>query len=211
MKSLKNISMDMYESYGVVPKLIKLKNGQIAMLRTVRPEDAIKIKEMHDRLSLASLYFRYLYAYKPRLEDMQRLSQQDDCSGAAFVAILQDGLETIIGLSNYRVNPRQPDVAEPAVIVDDHFQRQGLGSALLERLRLHAAARGIRAFQAFILPSNNRIRRLIAHSSLAYDSKYNWEQGVLEVILPLAASVPATSALNIRTCPETIPGSWCCQ
>ena len=211
MKSLINASKDVYESNVEDSRLIHLKNGQMVELRAIHPEDDIKIKEMHERLSRTSLYFRYLYAYKPRLEDMQKISQQDNCSGAAFVAVLQDGLGTIIGLSNYSVNPRQPDVAEPAVIVDDNYQRQGLGGALLNRLRLHAAAQGIQAFQAFILPSNNRIRRLIAKSGLSYKSKFNWEQGVLEVTLPLSDSVPTPSTSNIRPCPGVAPGSWCCQ
>lgn len=185
---------------------IKLHNGQSAILRAARPEDAARIQEMHGRLSQTSLYYRYLYAYKPTLEDMQRISQRDDSSGAAFVAVLQDGHGTIIGLSNYRIDPQQPDLAEPAVIIEDHYQRQGLGSALLQRLQRHAAAQGLRAFHAIVLPSNNRMRRLIAHSGSSVESKYNWEQGVLEVTLPLAANNP-----NIHRCPGNVSGAWYCQ
>lgn len=189
MKSLESVAVDAYESQDEDSISIKLKNGQFVVLRAARPEDAARIQEMHGRLSQNSLYFRYLYAYKPKLEDMQQISQQDESNGAAFVAVLQDGQETIIGLSNYRRDPQQPDVAEPAVIVEDRFQRQGLGSALLQRLKVHAKSHGIRAFHAIILPSNNRMRRLVARSGSHYESKYNWEQGVLDVMQPLLTGV----------------------
>jgi RimJ/RimL family protein N-acetyltransferase len=202
MKSLESVAMHVHKSKGGDSLSIKLKNGQTAILRLARPDDAGRIQEMHGRLSLTSLYFRYLYAYKPELEDMQLVSQQDDCIGAAFVAVLQDGQDTIIGLSNYRRAPQQPDVAEPAVIVEDRFQRQGVGSALLQRLQAHAVSHGIRAFHAIILPSNNRMRRLVARSGSHYESKYNWEQGVLQVTQPLAANVDKESAAGPQAAPN---------
>ena len=202
MKSLESVAMDVHESKGGDSLSIKLKNGQSAILRLARPDDAVRIQEMHGRLSQTSLYFRYLYAYKPKLEDMQLVSQQDDCYGAAFVAVLQDGQDTIIGLSNYRRDPQQPDIAEPAVIVEDRFQRQGVGSALLQRLQAHAVSHGIRSYHAIILPSNNRMRRLVARSGSHYESKYNWEQGVLEVTQPLVANVDKESAAGSQAAPN---------
>jgi GNAT superfamily N-acetyltransferase len=53
------------------------------------------------------------------------------------------------------------DVAEPAVVVGDRWQRLGLGGALLERLAERARAEGISRFSAVVLAQNRDAVRLL--------------------------------------------------
>jgi acetyltransferase len=81
--------------------------------------------------------------------------------------------EQIIGVARYARLPAeagpeaQPQaVAEAAVVVEDRWQRLGLGTKLLQALADYARGHGIDAFQATIHLTNTRILRFIRRSGL---------------------------------------------
>jgi GNAT superfamily N-acetyltransferase len=145
-------------------------------IRQASPNDVLVIMEMHDRVSSASLQSRFLRPYTPTMEEIQRICHAEDYGGAAVVATMPD--EIVVGYAYYEVAPGAI-TAEPAVLVEDQYQGEGVGSALMRRLYQIAAAKGVQAFDALIHPANERIMQLIRRSGLPFESRF--EYGMREV------------------------------
>jgi RimJ/RimL family protein N-acetyltransferase len=167
------------------PETIQLQDGTAVTIRPIRSDDAPRLQALMERLSPESVYYRFL-APRKALTDQQAhdLANVDYQGRMALVATVDQGEEEIIGVARYaQTTPDEPDLAEAAVVVEDRFQGQGLGTLLLKRLAAHAQAQGIRAFWATIHPTNDRIRRFIQRSGLP--SKSRFESGLWEIRVEL--------------------------
>jgi len=120
-------------------------------------------------------------------EEAQRLATVDYQTRVAFVATLEEaGEEIIVAVARYDViRPDRPDVAEAAIVVEDRYQGQGLGSMLLDRLLAYARAHGVHTFMAEISAENKRMMRFIQRSGLPVEKKL--EDRVWEVRLNIGA------------------------
>jgi GNAT superfamily N-acetyltransferase len=147
-------------------------------VRPAYPGDAALLQEMHERLSTASVELRYLRPYQPKLEDSQCVSQLDKDEGAAYVAVVEAPSETIVGYAYYVLAPGSL-TAEPAIVVEDRFQGQGIGRMLAERLYQRALEQHIVAFDALIHPSNDTVMYLIRRLGLPFKSQFAY--GLREV------------------------------
>jgi RimJ/RimL family protein N-acetyltransferase len=145
-----------------MPK-IALRSGRQVEIRPIRPDDAERLNAAYDALSEQSKYRRFLAA-KPRLSesDTRYLVQVDGCNHVALVATAVEDPNRIIGVARFVRLPEDPRTAEFAVVVGDPYQREGLGTALLERLADEAIGRGIRQFIATTLADNVAVHRLVA-------------------------------------------------
>ncbi len=155
-------------------KPLTLQHGAAVTVRHVRPEDSDLVFEMHTRLSPTSIYNRYLRGYAPRIEAIRGMCQISPKDGAAFVATIAAPGETVIGMAYYIIdadNPMQA-AAEPALLVEDRFHMQGVGSYLFRYMVNHARMRGISRFTALISASNEGISRILQQSGLTYSSQY---------------------------------------
>jgi len=149
-------------------------------MRPAYPGDAALLQDMHQRLSAASAEQRYLRPYTPTLEDSQRIVQMGSSEGAAYVAVVEAPGETIVGYAYYVIAPgSQPLTAEPAIVVEDRLQGQGVGRMLLERLYQRALEQHISTFDALIHPSNDTVMHLIRRSGLPFKSQFAY--GLREV------------------------------
>lgn len=171
------------------PETVTLRDGSQAIIRPIRPDDAPRLQALFDRLSPESIFFRFLG--RPRAlsdEQAQRLATVDYRRQMAWVATAGREPEgaspqrDIIGVARYAAVPeeagQEATVAEAAVIVEDRWQRRGLGTMLLQRLVDHARAHGIDAFQASVHQANRRILRFVRRSGLPTESKMDdgmWE------------------------------------
>jgi acetyltransferase len=157
-------------------------------LRAVQPDDTDRLIGLFNRLSPESVYYRFLEARRhlPRSQ-AELFAKVDYETTMAIVATLQrDGDEDIIGVARYAlIEPAKDGVAEAAIVVEDAYQSQGLGTELLHRLVAYAAAHGVRAFQATIHQSNSRILRFIEHSQLATTKRL--EGSVWDILVDLPA------------------------
>jgi acetyltransferase len=120
--------------------LWKLKNKAPVFIRPIRPEDEPLMVKFHETLSEESVYNRYFSALKlsQRIahERLTRICFNDYDREIALVAELKvpKGEEKkILGVGRLS-KQHNPGEAEFAVLVNDEWQRQGLGSELLRRL-----------------------------------------------------------------------------
>lgn len=166
-------TLTMHPAYETIPVAI----------RPIRPDDAVLLHQMHGRLSSDSIYYRYLRPYRPQLADMERLCHLQRGEGAAFVATVDGPHEAIIGVAYYLVAPAQPETAEPAILVEDDFQGQGVGHRLWQRLIRHASDQGILYFDALVHPGNSRVFRLLRRGGQVVESQMSY--GMREVRISL--------------------------
>jgi RimJ/RimL family protein N-acetyltransferase len=86
---------------------------------------------------------------------VQQLTNVDYYQNLAIVALVPGATEEeIIALAQYFLDPKSLS-AEVAFIVHDDWQQKGMGSLMLDYLIQVAASRGVRRFDAKVLPENN--------------------------------------------------------
>jgi acetyltransferase len=147
----------------------ELRDGETVLLRAVRADDVDRLIGLFHRLSPESVYFRFL---EPRRHlsrsQAQVFANVDYQSTMAIVATMQrNGDQEIVGVARYAlIEPISDGVAEAAIVVEDAYQSQGLGTVLLQRLVAYAASHGVRAFRATIHQTNSRILHFIEKSGL---------------------------------------------
>ncbi len=169
-------------------------------IRPIRADDHARLQASHARLSVDTVYRRYL-AHKPELSpaDTRYLVDVDGCDHFALVATLD---EHIIGVARFIRIDSDPGAAEFAIVIADAHQRHGLATELVTRLAEAAAQRGVRRFRATILSNNIGIRRLIGRVA-AGPVRELYQGGVSEVefeLLAAAHAIPAPQPAIIAGC-----------
>lgn len=138
-----------------------LRNGKAIKIRPAMVSDARGIKSLFYGLPEGDRYtrfFRQVHALSS--QEVQMLCNLDYKLSVAFVAVQGEREnETVIGHATYFVNP-STNLAETAFMVSNQWQGSGLGGLMQKRLMDHAKARGIRGFEAEILPENSKMIRL---------------------------------------------------
>jgi acyl-CoA hydrolase/GNAT superfamily N-acetyltransferase len=140
---------------------VTLKDGRTVLLRPAKSSDAQGIRELFHHLSEEDVYTRF-FRHVRGLSDAEvdRLCNVNYESEVAFVAMAgsrED--EAIVGQSCYFINPTT-NLADTAFMVHPQWQGCGLGTALQNCMVTHAKRRGLRGFEADILPGNDRMLRL---------------------------------------------------
>jgi GNAT superfamily N-acetyltransferase len=138
---------------------IALDDGTIVRLRLIRPDDKPRLVEILARLSPLSRTMRF-FAARARFtqNELRHLTELD---GIDHVAILVLRGEESLGVARFVRSERGGLVAEPALAVIDEFQGRGIGRILVRRLAAAAHERGIRRFEAEVLPRNGAALRLL--------------------------------------------------
>lgn len=152
---------------------VMLRDGSEVTIRPIQPADAPLLQDLLTRLSPESIYKRFM-AYIKRLSDKQaeRFANVNYETEMAFVATNADG--QVIGVARY-MTPTPPEVgaAEAAVVVEDAYQGNYLGTYLLRHLVQYALEHGIGVFTAAIHPSNEKIVRFIRRSGYPVESRFS--------------------------------------
>jgi GNAT superfamily N-acetyltransferase len=172
----------------MVQDRIKINGGTVALVRNVLPGDCSSIEEMHQRLSPATLYWRYLRPYSPTPADIQRICRLEE-DGNALVAVLEMHRPVVIGVAHYAIADRWGGrTAEPAILVEDRYQGRGVGKLLFQRLVEQAQARGVYEFHLYTHPANQPMMRLIQNSGYPY--RESMAYGTCEVKMLLLPAKP---------------------
>ena len=166
-----------------------LKDGTQVMIRPIQPDDAEDLQTTFQRLSMESIYLRFL-SFKKVLtdEEAQYLATVDYSTRMAFVAICKEhDREIVVGVSRYALLDKDdPTVAESAVVVADEYQGRGLGKLLLRRLVIYARAKGIHYLRGNMQIGNDRMLDLVKRSGLPHQTRFMdgiWEVNI-DISLP---------------------------
>lgn len=148
------------------------KNGMKVAYRRASYEDIPLIKGFLAECSDRTLYLRYGEIVEKIPTD--DLDVSDDESGKKYTVIAESPDNRIIALAKYRVEA-DPEYAEFSIIVQDTWQCQGIGRAILDVLITAAAANGIKGFDAFVLSVNHGMIKLLHHLPYQLESSLEGE------------------------------------
>ncbi len=125
----------------------------------------------------------FTYVSDPPRKYLSYLTHVDGARRFAYV-VEKDG--NVIAVGRYEALPEDPKTAEIALIVEDAYQRKGIGTMLLHSLARRAAENGIERFKAVMLPENHEMVDLLENSSFEQHMKF--EQGLLESTFEIGGS-----------------------
>ena len=149
--------------------VLRLRSGKSVTVRFIEPGDAEALQAYFRSLTTGSRYNRFLGAMSELphslLQDFIHVGEADRFSVIATMTI--DGRETVVGEARYAFDPRN-DSFEFGLSVDDRWQGQGIGSALLGNLECRAAAFGATRLFGDTLRSNAVMIALARKSGFAF-------------------------------------------
>jgi GNAT superfamily N-acetyltransferase len=140
---------------------LRLPGGQAVAVRPMESCDTESLQEYVRGLSRRSRHNRFLGALNELSPaELDRLSHLDLRDQAVLIAEVQiNGIRTIIAEARYAML-RDASQCEIALSVTDGWQRQGLGTLLLDVLERRASELGARAVVADALCSNQAVKGL---------------------------------------------------
>ena len=149
--------------------ILRLRSGKSLTVRFLEPQDAGALQDYFRSLSTSSRFNRFLGAVselpQTLLEHFIHVGEGERFSVIATMAV--DGIETIVGEARYAF---EPDTAsfEFGLSIDDRWQGQGVGSALLKNLECRAAAFGVARLFGDTLRSNGAMIALARKAGFAF-------------------------------------------
>lgn len=171
-------------------RTLALPSGERVRIRPIRPDDEPRLSELYDRLSRDTQYQRFFTVMRRLPRDWAHFLANVDY-GRRFALVVEDltaPVTSLIGVARYE--PVQEGIAEIAFVVEDRWQRKGLGTLLITELFRAAAENGITRFRAWVLADNRRMLELLTRHADVLERKM--EQGVVELLLVPKAYRPRT-------------------
>jgi GNAT superfamily N-acetyltransferase len=128
---------------------------------TVRPiatDDEERLRRLFDRLSARTVYRRFFTLFPTLPPSLLRyLARVSDDDHEELVALHGDD---IVAVASWDRVANGSDEAELAILVEDAWQQQGLGAALMRMVTAEAHRHGIAHLTANILSENDPANRL---------------------------------------------------
>jgi GNAT superfamily N-acetyltransferase len=175
---------------------LRLRSGQSLTVRFAEPGDAGALQAYVRSLSVRSRYNRFLGAVSELpstlLDHFVHAGEDDRFSVIAVMTV--DGFETIVGEARYGFDADTGSL-EFGLSVDDRWQGQGIGSALMANLQCRAAALGANRLFGETLRSNDVMMALARKSGFVFSpSPGDWKLVRFEKHLGLAPQeIPCAS------------------
>jgi GNAT superfamily N-acetyltransferase len=159
---------------------VPMLDGASIVVRAIRPDDQERLHDHFKGLSEKSVYFRFMGIKRDLSpKDLKRLTELDFKNHVGLAATLtENGRERFIGVGRY-ICGADSHRAEVAFAILDDFQGHGIGTLLLEHLRLIADANGVTEFEADVLGENRQMLEVFAHSG--FKSRRSLDSGVVHL------------------------------
>ena len=160
-----------------------LRDGRIALVAPLHPDDRRRYLSGVSNMSEESLYKRFMTPVARLTESQLRyLLEVDHRDHEALLAVDEDSGEAV-GVARF-IRLDRPEVAEAAIIVVDSWQGSGLGKAMLRMLAQAASEVGVTSFEANVLYDNAPMLALLDSLGPRESVKRDGSSLVIEVPLP---------------------------
>jgi RimJ/RimL family protein N-acetyltransferase len=174
----------------------RLRDGQKIVVRPIRPEDRDELAAGLGRLSAESRYSRF---FTPTdglsASELTYLSEVDHHDHEALVAESADGAEPV-GVARFIRIADEPEAAEVAVAVVNHWQGRGAARALMRRLAARAVEEGVERFTATCLAENTDVLELLGDLAPARVTESADGLVEVEIALPTGEEKSLLAALR---------------
>jgi len=168
-----------------------LMDGRIVHVRPVSEDDQEALRALYDRASPRTRYLRFFTAGISVDREVKRLLPGDD-----HVALLAEHAGIVVGIASYEV--LNVDRAEMAILVDDAWQGDGIGSLLIEQLTAVARRDGIQELVGDVLATNVSMLRTSASLAPGIASQRGEDPGVVRIQIPTQPDERAVAAAGVR-------------
>lgn len=160
-----------------LPAAVTCTDGAMIVVRQGQPGDAEAVSALHRRCSAECLYLRYHTGMRamPR-RWLHRLLMPP--RGLSVLAVC--GHE-VVGIGQLILGGAG-QVAEVSLLVEDAWQRRGVGTALMARLAALAVTRGHTSLVAMSLPGRDGIFRTARNAGLSPEPPE--EEGLVRIAIP---------------------------
>ncbi|MFF7994906.1 GNAT family N-acetyltransferase [Kitasatospora xanthocidica] len=179
---------------------ILLRDGGTARIRPITPADAGRLVEFYEQVSDQSKYFRFFAPY-PRLsaKDVRRFTHHDFVNRVGLAVVVRDHFIATVRYDRIDAEGRPSATgtdAEVAFLVQDAHQGRGVASALLEHIAAVAQERGIRRFQAEVLPENRKMVKVFTDAG--YTQHRSFADGVVHLEFDLEQTEHSLAVMRAR-------------
>ncbi|MFJ4190807.1 GNAT family N-acetyltransferase [Kitasatospora sp. NPDC089509] len=179
---------------------VLLRDGGTARIRPITPGDAGRLVEFYEQVSDQSKYFRFFAPY-PRLsdKDVRRFTHHDFVNRVGLAVVVRDHFIATVRYDRIDAEGRPSDTgtdAEVAFLVQDAHQGRGVASALLEHIAAVAQERGIRRFQAEVLPENRKMVKVFTDAG--YTQRRSFADGVVHLEFDLEQTDRSLAVMRAR-------------
>jgi RimJ/RimL family protein N-acetyltransferase len=149
--------------------ILRLRSGKSLTVRFIEPRDADALQGYFRALTVRSRYNRFLGAINelPKGELYRFTHVGDDDRFSVVATMMIDCFEIIVGEARYAFHA-DSDSFEFGLSIDDRWQGQGIGSALLGNMQCRAAAFGAKRLFGDTLRSNEAMIGLARKSGFAF-------------------------------------------
>lgn len=175
---------------------VTLRDGTVATLRSVRKDDADKIRRAFHQLSSETVYTRF-FGYRTEVSDseLRRICDVDFIHDAALLVTLGTGDEEIVigGASAFAVDRATPPAAaELAFTVEEDYQGKGIASLLLHHIVDICRGNGVARLEADVLTRNTAMLEVFEHAGLPMTLRHEGETvRVVMTLQPEASARPS--------------------
>ncbi|MFD7661203.1 GNAT family N-acetyltransferase [Streptomyces sp. NPDC059788] len=185
------VELDARLGHRVPPRrdVLTLPEGNPITVRRADPADLTAAREMHDRCSSRTLAMRY---HGP-VADAERYVEHLLSPRFGRTLAVETASGRLVALGHLLWDGEETEVA---LLVEDAWQRRGIGSELLRRLVAMAAEAGCGSVYAITHASNTGM--VAAMRGLGLPLDYQIEEGTL-VISARPSGVPARRTDSVRT------------
>jgi acetyl coenzyme A synthetase (ADP forming)-like protein len=179
------------QSVAAFDRDVLLRDGTMLRLRSVSPGDRDPLVAMFARCSQQTIRYRFLHLVKelPRALLDQLTAKPDSANVALVVTQGAEAAERIVAVAAYATIQDRPEVAEVSLLVEDAWQKRGIGSILLDMLAELARVQGVTRFSADVM-ADNRVM-LSVFRKAGYGVSATTHYGVTELEFPIAHSEAA--------------------
>ena len=180
---------------------VVLRDGGTAHIRPITPDDADRLVSFYERVSDESKYYRFFAPY-PRLSDrdVHRFTHHDYVDRVGLAATVGDDFLATVRYDRIdrqgRAASLPADRAEVAFLVEDAHQGRGLASTLLEHIAAVARERGVRRFEAEVLPANRKMIKVFTDAG--YSQRRSFADGAVHLTLDLAPTAESLAVMRAR-------------
>ncbi len=168
-----------------------LMDGRIVHVRPVSEGDKDALSALYGRTSPRTRYLRFFSAGISIDREVRRLMPGDD-----HVALLAEHDGLVVGVASYEV--LSADRAEMAILVDDAWQGDGIGSLLIEHLTAVARRDGIQELVGDVLATNVNMLRTSAGLAPGIARQHGEDPGVVRIQIPTQPDERALAAAGAR-------------
>lgn len=165
-----------------------LPDGAELLIREATADDVEAVRRLHARSSARSRQQRYLCGTQvPSDQRLRRLLEPQH--GLTLLALHNDqesGPEKVIAMANLLT---EGDLGEVALLVEDAWQRRGIGTTLLRRLTRHAGRAGFAALLAHTTADNVAMLRTLRRFGVTGHGPR--DGALLSLTLPVTDHQPA--------------------